>query len=122
MQKKILVVDDELDICNGLRKYFRDKGYIVFTSCDAGAALDIINKEKPDVLVLDIFMPGINGIEVLRLAKDINRDVKVIMLTAIKDELIVEEAIKLGASFYMTKPFNLEALEKLVSGGADNAK
>ncbi len=117
VQKKILVVDDEPDICNSLRKYFRDKGYVVFTCCEAGAALDLLNKEKPDVLILDIFMPGLNGIEVLRIAKEINKDVKVIMLTAIKDEFIVKEALNLGASFYMTKPFNLDALEKVVSGG-----
>ena len=117
MIKKILVIDDEVNICNILRKYFTDRGYTVFTSTEAGEGLMMLNQEKPDVLILDIRMPGLNGIDTLRLAREVNQNIRVIMLTAIRDELIVKEAAALGASVYMTKPFNLEELEKAIRGG-----
>ncbi|MBU1007299.1 MAG: response regulator [Candidatus Omnitrophica bacterium] len=115
MPKKILIVDDEISICDALRRFFKDKGYVVFTSQEAGEAVGLLKKEKPGILILDIKMPGLNGMETLRFAKEINKNIRVIILTAIKDEFILKEAMDLGASSYLTKPFKLEELEKAVS-------
>jgi DNA-binding NtrC family response regulator len=114
MPKKLLIVDDELGICMSLRKYFIEKGHTVFFATEAGEALALLKEKRPQVVILDIKMPGLNGIEVLRLAKEIIPYVRVIIISAIKDEAVVQEAMRLGAYSYITKPFDLEQLDKLV--------
>lgn len=116
MSKKLMVIDDEIGLCNVVRRYFSEKGYTVFISQEGGEAISILKTEKPNILILDIKMPGINGVEILKLAKQLNKTLKVIVVSAIRDDSIVKEVMRLGASSYITKPFKLEELEKKVTG------
>ena len=109
---KMLVVDDELDICNFLKSFFVEKQYEVRTATGGEEALALARSEKPDVVLLDIKMPGMSGIEALRQLKEIDKKIKVIMVTAVEEISMVDLAKELGADDYITKPFSLAYLEK----------
>jgi len=111
---KILVVDDEHDVCDFVKNFFEERGYSVLTALDGEAALEIIKKEKPELVLLDIKMKGMDGIAVLKHIKDIDKDVKVVMVTALEDPAKVDEACRLGACDYITKPLVLDHLEQTV--------
>ena len=109
---KVLVVDDEAEICDFLKNFFTEKKYDVQTATSGEEALFQVRKDKPHVMLLDIKMPGISGIEVLRQVKQIDRSIKVIMVTVIEDRNMVDLAKEFGADDYVTKPFSLEYLER----------
>lgn len=115
-QFKLLIVDDEPGIVDFTQKIYQKKGFITFGATDGIAAVDIFKKERPDVSLIDIHMPfsPIDGIEVLRRIKEIDNNAGCIMVTRIHDEQAVEESKKLGALHYLTKPFEIEELEKCV--------
>ncbi len=115
MSKKILVVDDEVEICSVLRQFFQREGYEVMTSTDGDDALALAMQERPHVIMLDIKMPGISGIEVLRLLREQHHPAKIIMLSAVKDDGVIKDALQLGADGYLTKPFHLEHVAQLVA-------
>src|SRR3989338_5680263 len=105
---KLLVVDDEAEICAFLKSFFEERLYEVITARSGEEALEKVEREKPQVLLLDIKMPGKDGIEVLREVKRKYPKVKVIMVTAVETSDKIEQAIKLGADNYITKPLSLE--------------
>ena len=111
---KILVLDDETGTCEQLRDFFSYRGYKVFGATEGEEAVSIIKKEKPQILLLDIRMPGINGLEVLKQAKEINDKAKVVIITALAEEDKKSEALKLGADEYIAKPFSYEKIEGLI--------
>jgi DNA-binding response OmpR family regulator len=110
--KTLLVVDDEFEICAFLKTFFEERDFIVRTAVSGESALREIEKEKPQVVLLDIQMPGMNGMSTLRKIKQVFPGVKVIMVTAVETREKIEEAIRLGADNYITKPLSLEYLEK----------
>ena len=112
MMKKLLVVDDEREICDFLKSFFEDRDFNVRTVFSGEEALQAVEKEKPHVVLLDIQMPGMDGMSVLQRLKECHPDLKVIMVTAIETRDKIEEAIRLGADNYITKPLSLEYLEK----------
>ena len=109
---KILVVDDEIEICNILYDFFRPKGYEVVKATGGKEALEKVRSEAPNLVFLDIMMPDMNGIEVLKQIKEIDKSIIVIMVTVVKDEKTAEKAIAQGAYDYMTKPLSFDYLEK----------
>lgn len=109
---KMLIVDDEKEICEFLGEFFTDKGYQVFTAPTGDEALRIVVEQRPSVLLLDIMMPGKNGLDTLKEAKAIMPQIKVIMVSALETADKIEAAMKLGADNYITKPLSLEYLEK----------
>lgn len=109
---KLLIVDDDLPLCDFLRSFFSKKNYQVFTASDGSQALFIVREKRPNIILLDIRMPDISGIEVLQKIKEIDKDAKVIMMTAIDEKVVVKLAMDYGATDYVTKPFSLEYLEK----------
>jgi len=111
---KLLVVDDEADICDFVRKFFKERHFNVFVAHNGESALSILSKERPKILLLDIKMPGMNGMETLKAIRERGDDVKVIMITAINDTATAQQAKKCGAEEYITKPLILEQLEKTV--------
>jgi len=108
---RILVVDDEQEICNMLKKFLVKKGYEVYTANNGEDALSIIKKERPHIVLLDIKMPRMDGIECLQRIREIDKEVGVIMITAVKEEEIGKKAMKLGAFDYITKPLSFDYLQ-----------
>ena len=110
---KILIVDDDTSVMTFLNNWLEAKGYRQILSAKTGEeALKIIRKEKDiNLVLLDIRLPGIDGIEVLRRIKKINKDIGVIMITAFADEQAAKAAVKEGAYDYIMKPFDLAYLE-----------
>ena len=82
MKKKILIVDDEKELCNTLREILAEEGYQAFCAHSGQSALEMIKKEKPDLVLLDIYMPKMDGIEVLNRVKKIDKKIVVVMITA----------------------------------------
>ena len=109
---KILVVDDEPEITEILKNFFERKSYIVFTANNGEAALEVVKEHRPHLVFLDIRMPKMDGLTVLRNIRAIDTSIKVIMVTAIEDDKTIAEAKSLGAVDYISKPFKLEYLEK----------
>jgi two-component system alkaline phosphatase synthesis response regulator PhoP len=102
---KILVVDDEPSIINLVTAYLKPEGYEVYTATDGNAGLKAARTFKPDLIILDLMLPGIDGIELLsRLRRE--SDVYVIMLTARTDETDKIVGLSVGADDYVTKPFS----------------
>lgn len=114
MQKKILVVDDEQGILDLFKRVLSKEGYKVITSLSGLGALEKAKKEKPNLVILDIRMPGIDGIETLKRIKKIDSKLVVIMLTAYGTLDSAREALKLGAYDYITKPFKLGYIEEVI--------
>nr|WP_297782491.1 response regulator [uncultured Allomuricauda sp.] len=109
-QKKILIVDDEPNIVMSLEYAFKKKDFEVFIARDGTEALDISEREKPDLILLDIMMPEMDGYETLKRVRE-NKDLthtKVVFLSAKSKEKDVEKGLKMGADSYMTKPFSIK--------------
>lgn len=112
--RKILVVDDESDICDFVRNFFQERGYKVLTALNGEDAIKITREEKPELILLDIKMRGMDGIAALKHLREIDRNQKIIMVTALEDQDKMDEAAKLGACDYITKPLMLDYLEQAV--------
>ena len=112
--RKILVVDDECDICDFVKNFFQERGYLVLTALSGEEAIKIARAEKPELVLLDVRMKGMDGIAALKHLREINRNQKVIMVTAIDDRDKMDEACRLGACDYITKPLMLDYLEHAV--------
>lgn len=112
MSQKIYIVEDEPDIREALRYNFSNEGFKVFTATDGEEALSNIKKVLPDVLILDLMLPGVSGLDVcksIRADDDIN-DMSIIMLTAKGEEIDRVIGFELGADDYVTKPFSVREL------------
>lgn len=103
--KRILIVDDEAPLRTALRAYLEREGYAVSTVLDGTSALAEAKNFQPDLVILDIMLPGMNGLEVLRRLRQ-HSDVYVLMLTAKADETDKVIGLGVGADDYMTKPFS----------------
>lgn len=108
---KLLIVDDEAEICDFLKSFFEERNYEVRSATSGEEALKSVEQFKPNVVLLDIKMPVMDGIRVLELIKSKHPKIKVIMVTALETRDKIEECIRLGADNYITKPLSLEYLE-----------
>lgn len=113
---KMLVVDDEPGIQKVLSTFFSQRGYAVRTASNGAEALRLIEEVRPHLVFLDVRMDGMSGVEVLRRIRETDPIMKVIMITAVKDDATVAQTRELGASDYVTKPFDLEYLQNEVVG------
>jgi len=111
---KILVVDDEKQICGLLDEFLSQKGYQVITATSGEEALERLEEESPHLILLDIRMPGMDGMECLRIIKEKDEKTGVIMTTGVGDMDTIKEALKLGVNDYILKPIDLDYLEKLI--------
>jgi len=108
-QRRVLVVDDEPDLLYAIKLYLEDEGFTVFTAVNGDEALDLLKERLPDVVVLDVMMPEVDGFETLRQIREIST-VPVIMLTARGEENDKVRGLGLGADDYVTKPFSQREL------------
>jgi DNA-binding response OmpR family regulator len=109
-QIRVLVVDDELFVGELLKEYLSIIGYEVTAVSNGEDALSAVGVSQPHIVILDIRMPGMGGMEVLKAIKEKNRTTGVIMLSAYGDPETVNEALRLGADHYLQKPMNLKHL------------
>lgn len=116
---KLLIVDDEVEICEFLKSFFEDRDFKVNVAHNGAQALDQVDLFQPEVVLLDIQMPGMDGLQTLKKIKELHPRVKVIMVTAVETQEKIEEAMRLGADNYITKPLSLEYLEKDVQDKID---
>ena len=114
---RILVVDDEAPVREVLSEYLTSQGYTVDGASNGDEALATIRRDRPDLVLLDIRMPGIDGVEVLRRIRKLDGTLSVIMVTANEDVTLARETLKLGAFDYVAKPFDYEYLDRTVSAG-----
>jgi len=112
---KVLVVDDEKCICDLLNEYLSLQGYEVNSAVSGEEALDKFDKNRSDLVLLDVKLPGMSGIDVLAGIKKIDAGTGVIMLSAYGDFNLVKEALQLGADHYMQKPMELERLGRMIN-------
>ncbi len=105
MSQRILIVDDERKIAQGLAGYFRRAGFETVTAYDGRAALESVYRDKPDLVLLDLMLPEIDGLEVCRRIRH-DLAVPIIMLTARVEEMDMLIGLELGADDYITKPFS----------------
>jgi len=110
---KILVVDDEKEVTYTLEGFFLARGYKMLTALSGDEAIIVIEQKRPDVVLLDMKMPGLNGIEVLRYIKKNYPEIKVIVITAY-DEEYRERAEQAGAESFLSKPFGLKVLTETI--------
>ena len=113
-QKKVLVVDDQYGIRMLIKEVFAKDNFSIFQAANGQQALEIVNTENPDLILLDMKMPGMDGLELLRRLRLIDFQGKVIMMTAYGELDMVDEACKLGALTHFTKPFDIEELRSEV--------
>ena len=112
--KKILLVDDEPNIVMALEFSLKKKGYSVLIARDGQEAIEVFNDEHPNLVVLDIMMPKIDGFEVLRHIKNHEKTAKVIFLSAKSKVEDISKGLKEGADDYFTKPFSTKKLLKTI--------
>ena len=115
--KKILIVDDEPNIVMSLEYTFKKNNFEVFIARDGLEALDILEISLPNIIILDIMMPNVDGYNTLEKIKGDERlrDIKVIFLTAKNKEKDIEKGLSLGANLYITKPFSVKKLVEQVN-------
>jgi DNA-binding response OmpR family regulator len=123
MAKKILVVDDEPEIVSILKFRLSSWGYEPLSSLNGEEALKVAEAMKPDLILLDVMMPGMSGFEVLKKlkAQDSTKGIPVIMVTVAAARAEIERGLKEGAAYYLTKPYDapelLERVKKLLDAG-----
>jgi DNA-binding NtrC family response regulator len=116
----ILIVDDQESIRHFIEKAMTDEGYQVATAGEGKAALRSVTEQMPDLVLLDLRLPDMHGLDVLKKVKDIDSDLQVVIMTAFGDVESAVRAMKLGAHDYINKPINLEQLFITVAKALEN--
>lgn len=111
---KIMVIDDEAEMGDLIRKIFEPEGHEVVSEIDPEKAIELVRKENPDCLLLDIMMPKIDGVEVLSRVRKFNKDLAVVMITAYGSVESAIESMKLKAVDYISKPISAATIKNIV--------
>lgn len=114
MGKNLLIVDDQMGVRRLLYEAFQEENYQIELAGSGFEALDKIGLQRPDLVLMDMKMPGMNGLEVLRELKNREIALKFILMTAYGELEIVTEAMSLGIAQYITKPFDINEVRQIV--------
>jgi two-component system, response regulator, stage 0 sporulation protein F len=114
MNEKILIVDDQFGIRILLNEVLQKEGYQTFQAANGVQALEIADKHSPDLVLLDMKIPGMDGIEILKRMKKKNQDIRVIIMTAYGELDMIQEAKDLGALTHFAKPFDIDDIRQAV--------
>ncbi|MDI3256654.1 MAG: response regulator [Kyrpidia sp.] len=112
--RRILVVDDQFGIRALLKELLEQDGYTIYQAANGPGAIQVVQDQRPDLIILDMKIPGMDGLEILRHIRAIDRDVKVIMMTAYGELDLLREADELGVMAHFTKPFDIEVLRQVI--------
>lgn len=112
---RILVVDDNPDLVNILTTSLREEGYRVLGALTSNEGLRLAILSRPELVLLDIMLPGMNGVDMLKRIRSLNPSARVIMLSGNTDPLLAREALELGALAYVDKPFNCDYLKRVIA-------
>ena len=107
MERRLLIVDDEPAVCQSLKSFFGSRGFAVETAFSGEEALVRLKRGPVEAILIDILLPGIHGIEVLRQAKALYPSARAVMMTGLEQEELQQEALRSGASGFVSKPMNL---------------
>ena len=118
-KKKILLVEDEVVLREALREWLTDDGYNVEIAESGEEAIERVKKEEFGVIVLDLRLPGIDGIRTFEEAKDVKPETRGVIITAYPSKETQEKAKEIGLIDYLPKPFKIEDLEKIISGALE---
>ncbi len=121
-RNKILIVDDEPNVCNFLSEFLDYKGFEPTITLSGKEALQQLESEDFDLVLLDIIMPEMNGFEVLERINQIGNKVPVIILTGVKDQNVANDSIEMGAVDFISKPIDLDRLEQSILVNIKNLK
>lgn len=111
---KLLIVDDETDIREFARHFFQKRGIDTLTASGGQEALELIGANSPHLVLLDVRMGGMTGVDVLRELRVSGNNIKVVMVTGVEDPVIIKQIQELGVSGYIHKPLALDELERVV--------
>ena len=112
--KKLLIIDDEEGIIAEIKDFFVEEGYEVYAASTGKEGIELINKVHPDVVLIDIKLPDISGLDILKFTKQNFPATKVIVNTGYVDQQIIDEAERLGRDAFLSKPFDLTLLQSHV--------
>lgn len=107
----LLIVDDEPGIVETIKEFFEEEGHRVYTADSGEDGIRMIEKLKPDLLVVDMKLPDVSGLKVLISAKQVSPKTKTIVVTGYVDQAMIDEAEKVGRDVFLQKPFDLEVLK-----------
>jgi DNA-binding response OmpR family regulator len=111
---KILIIDDEAQMCEFIKSYLEKRGYEVIVSLTGKEALEVYPKVNPDLVLLDLGLPDTDGRSILKEIKAKMPQIKVMVVSAYKDQATQDELIKLGADYFLGKPFMVPKLYELI--------
>ena len=114
MPAKLLVIDDESGILEEIKSFFEEEGYQVFTAESGEEGIQLLKQEKPDVMLLDMKLPDMSGLLVLKVCKETSPLTKVIVNTGYIDQSLIDQAEELGRDVFLQKPFDLNCLRQEV--------
>ena|SRR5262245_32325834 len=112
---RIVVIDDNPDVVDVLATLLREEGYGVLGALTSDEGLRLVILSRPDLVLLDIMLPGMNGVDVLKRIRSINPTARVVMLSGNTDPLLAREALELGAVAYIDKPFSCDYLKRVIA-------
>jgi two-component system chemotaxis response regulator CheY len=123
MKNRILIVDDSFYMRTMLKNMLTDAGYeVVGEAANGQQALEMTTATNPDLITLDVILPDNTGLDVLKGIRQVNPTVKVVMCSAVGQEIIVNEALESGASAYIVKPFSEEKVLEIVGSALQNSE
>ncbi|PYN12943.1 MAG: two-component system response regulator [Candidatus Rokuibacteriota bacterium] len=111
---RILLVEDEIEILDAIAEHLEREGYAVTRAVDGAEALRKVQNERPDLVLLDVGLPGLSGFDVLQRLREDHPRVPVVMLTGLNDEAQARRTLQMGAVDYIRKPFDLGHLNRVV--------
>lgn len=110
MVKELLIVDDHQGIQLLLKEVFNKEGYLVHLATNGAEAIHLAEKNNIHCAILDMKIPDMNGLEIIKRIRKINCDIPIIMMSAFSEQSLIDKALNLGASSFITKPFNIHDL------------
>ncbi|MCK4641302.1 MAG: response regulator [Candidatus Marinimicrobia bacterium] len=122
IRNKILIVDDEPNVCNFLSEFLDYKGFESTITLSGKEALNQLESEDFDLVLLDLIMPEMNGFEVLERINQMDNKVPVIILTGVRDQNVANDSMEMGAVDFISKPIDLDRLEQSIIVNIKNLK